>query len=104
MIGTPPNLILQDFVADEFPNAPQITFGKWFLLGYPMSIILTGVLWFYMRLRYLGAPSIGLLQKWSFQPVPLRFKSKGTSNPFIAKRAALGPMKAVRFNMYTICN
>jgi sodium-dependent dicarboxylate transporter 2/3/5 len=40
LIGTPPNLAFVRILKIIFPSAPQIGFGKWMLLGVPISIIM----------------------------------------------------------------
>lgn len=40
LIGTPPNLVLVRIVKIAFPNAPQISFGHWILLVFPITVIL----------------------------------------------------------------
>ena len=40
LIGTPPNLALVRIHKIAFPNAPQISFGDWMMLAFPITIIL----------------------------------------------------------------
>jgi len=40
LIGTPPNLALVRIHKIAFPNAPQISFGDWMLLAFPIAVIL----------------------------------------------------------------
>jgi sodium-dependent dicarboxylate transporter 2/3/5 len=40
LIGTPPNLALVRIHKIAFPNAPEISFGNWMLLAFPITIIL----------------------------------------------------------------
>lgn len=40
LIGTPPNLALVRILKITFPEAPQISFGSWMLLGIPIAIIM----------------------------------------------------------------
>ena len=40
LIGTPPNLALVRIHKIAFPNAPQISFGEWMLLAFPIAVIL----------------------------------------------------------------
>lgn len=40
LIGTPPNLALVRIHKITFPNAPQISFGDWMLLAFPLTVIL----------------------------------------------------------------
>jgi len=45
LIGTPTNLSFTRMLALSFPNAPEITFGQWFLFSFPTAIVLEAVLW-----------------------------------------------------------
>jgi sodium-dependent dicarboxylate transporter 2/3/5 len=40
LIGTPPNLALVRIHKIAFPNAPQISFGDWMMLSFPITVIL----------------------------------------------------------------
>ena len=40
LIGTPPNLALVRIHKIAFPSAPQISFGEWMLLTFPITVIL----------------------------------------------------------------
>ena len=40
LIGTPPNLALVRIHKIAFPNAPQISFGDWMMLAFPITVIL----------------------------------------------------------------
>lgn len=40
LVGTPPNLSLVRIFEIIYPNAPQITFGQWFIFAFPFSIIM----------------------------------------------------------------
>lgn len=45
LVGTPPNLAFHRIFQISFPNAPEITFGDWMLLGVPLSITMLTILW-----------------------------------------------------------
>jgi len=45
LVGTPPNLVLQRIFELTFPKAPSITFGQWFLMALPLSIVMGGIVW-----------------------------------------------------------
>ncbi len=40
LIGTPPNLALIRIYKIIYPNAPEITFGSWMMLGLPVAILM----------------------------------------------------------------
>ncbi len=46
LIGTPPNLVLTG-VVEEF-YGQDIAFGKWFLLVFPVSVLLIGFCWYFL--------------------------------------------------------
>jgi len=56
LVGTPPNLVLQRVFEQTFPGAPPITFGQWFLLGLPLSIILAGTVWLLLTKVFFRLP------------------------------------------------
>lgn len=45
LIGTPTNLAFSRMLTVVFENAPEVTFGQWFLFAFPTSIVLELVLW-----------------------------------------------------------
>lgn len=51
VIGTPPNLVLAGVISEIYGY--EITFSKWFLFGFPISIILLFFCWIYLtRVAY----------------------------------------------------
>jgi sodium-dependent dicarboxylate transporter 2/3/5 len=44
-IGTPPNLVLMRVYQLIFPDAPEITFGAWYALGFPVSVVMLLFVW-----------------------------------------------------------
>ncbi len=42
LIGTPPNLALVRIYKILYPAAPEISFGSWILLGFPIAILMLG--------------------------------------------------------------
>lgn len=46
LIGTPPNISFSKIFAETFPNAPEITFAQWMLVGVPLVIVFIGIAWF----------------------------------------------------------
>ncbi len=45
LIGTPTNLAFVRTLSIVFPGAPEVTFSEWFLLAFPMALLLEIVLW-----------------------------------------------------------
>jgi sodium-dependent dicarboxylate transporter 2/3/5 len=46
LVGTPPNLAFVRIMHEMFPEAPEISFGNWFLMGVPYSLTLLAATWF----------------------------------------------------------
>ena len=46
LIGTPPNLVLAGVVKETY--GIEITFSQWFKFGFPISIVLLFLCWFYL--------------------------------------------------------
>ncbi|QXP78288.1 MULTISPECIES: SLC13 family permease [Winogradskyella] len=46
LIGTPPNLVLAGVVESTYHT--EITFAQWFMFGFPISVILLFICWFYL--------------------------------------------------------
>lgn len=48
LIGTPPNIIFAAQVQKLFPGAPEISFFRWFLVGFPLVLIFLPLSWVYL--------------------------------------------------------
>jgi sodium-dependent dicarboxylate transporter 2/3/5 len=59
LVGTPPNLSLVRIHEIAFPEAERIGFGRWMLLGVPVSGLLLGAAWWILACR-LFRPDPGL--------------------------------------------
>lgn len=46
IIGTAPNLSFKRIFEQSFPDLPEITFAKWFIFAFPISIIMMILTWF----------------------------------------------------------
>jgi sodium-dependent dicarboxylate transporter 2/3/5 len=57
LVGTPPNLSLQRIFQITFPDAPPIGFGLWFMMAFPISIILLLVAWLMLTRVFYRIPS-----------------------------------------------
>ena len=52
LIGTPPNLVMAGVISEIYNY--EITFSKWFIFGFPISIILLFFCWYYItRVAYV---------------------------------------------------
>ena len=45
LVGTPPNIVMAGFVKKLYPEAPEINFLQWMLLGLPFVIIFIPLVW-----------------------------------------------------------
>ncbi len=45
LIGTPPNIFFRAYYTKTYPDAPEITFGGWMLLGVPLALAFGFVIW-----------------------------------------------------------
>lgn len=48
LIGTPPNIVLAGFFNQLFPDAPEIGFLQWMMVGLPLVAIFLPLAWFYL--------------------------------------------------------
>ena len=46
LVGTPTNLAFIRLFHESFPDAPEITFGQWLIIGVPYATVLLGLTWF----------------------------------------------------------
>ena len=56
LVGTPPNLVLQRVFEMTFSKAPPITFGQWFLMGLPLSIVMGATIWLLLTKVFFRFP------------------------------------------------
>ena len=77
LIGTPPNIIFISQYQRLFPDAPEISFLQWFLVGFPLVMVFLPIAWIYLvRLAH-----------------PIRFNSLPGGKEIIRKQLQdLGPM------------
>ena len=48
LIGTPPNLVFVGIISSLFPNAPEISFFDWLVVGVPLVIIILPLGWLFL--------------------------------------------------------
>jgi len=58
-VGTPPNLAFRRIFEITFPQAPEIGFGEWFILGLPMSMVLLFCTWLLLTRVFFKTDHIG---------------------------------------------
>ena len=56
LIGTPPNLILMEFLTSQYPDHP-LNFGSWMLFSLPNVIMNLFLLWIILQLYFMGTNS-----------------------------------------------
>ena len=62
IIGTPPNLILMDYLSSQYADHP-LNFGSWMLFSIPNVIINLFLLWIVLQLFFMGTNSVRKLFK-----------------------------------------
>ncbi|MEA2062509.1 MAG: DASS family sodium-coupled anion symporter [Gemmatimonadota bacterium] len=60
LVGTPPNIVLAGFVKSLYPDAPEMNFLQWMLLGLPFVIVFIPVCWQYLIRRGSPVPLLKL--------------------------------------------
>ena len=77
LIGTPPNIIFVSQFQRLFPDGPEISFFRWFLVGFPLVLVFLPVAWIYLT-RFAH---------------PIRFHSLPGGKEIVRKQLKeLGPM------------
>lgn len=92
LYGTPTNLALKGIYEDNFPDAPAIGFGSFFLYSAPVACIIGVLLWTYLNIRFTGM----MLPKKKNQKeeLDLTKDAEGQVIEVIQERVIdLGPMK-----------
>jgi sodium-dependent dicarboxylate transporter 2/3/5 len=89
LVGTPPNLSFVRIFEQNFPNAPAISFGQWFLFAFPLSLILLSLAWLLITQVFFRSPkdlhlSPGVIQKETHALGPVQFAEKAVLAVFAA--------------------
>lgn len=77
LIGTPPNMVFVGMIEKLYPDAPEVSFLQWMLLGVPLVVVFLPLIWLYLT-RYFR----------------IRGNFEGGKQIVDAELKALGPMKA----------
>lgn len=48
LIGTPPNLVFAGVLSNLYPDAPEIGFVQWMMIGIPLVIVFVPITWLYL--------------------------------------------------------
>lgn len=78
LVGTPPNLSFSRIYEIYFPNAPEISFAKWFLFAFPVSAVILVISIAYLYLRY--KPGKGLVNSISSSHFKDEIKKMGKAS------------------------
>ncbi len=57
LVGTPPNLSFARIFEITFPQAPPIEFGRWILVGLPITLVLLAIVWVLLTRVFFRVPS-----------------------------------------------
>ena len=57
LVGTPPNLSLARIFEITFPEAPPITFGSWFIMALPITVIMITIIWLLLTKIFFRVPT-----------------------------------------------
>jgi len=84
LVGTPPNLAFVRIFHISFPDSPEISFGKWMMLGLPIAIVMLFVTWILLtKILYR------LKNKTSFDKKLLREEYKLLGKPGFEEKLVL---------------
>lgn len=91
LIGTGTNLAFKGIYEENFPNAPEIAFGPFFVYSAPVSILMGVALWTYLNMRFTG---MLLPKKKNSETIALTKDAEGKVGEVIQQRVIdLGPMQ-----------
>jgi len=76
IVGSPPNAAFIKIFNITFPNAPEISFAQWMLIGFPIAFFFLIIAWIYLYLFFRPKG------EFTFEP-----------DEFSRQKNALGPMK-----------
>jgi sodium-dependent dicarboxylate transporter 2/3/5 len=57
LVGTPPNLSFARIFQITFPQADSVTFGTWFIMGLPISVVMIVIVWLMLTKIIFRIPS-----------------------------------------------
>ena len=89
LVGTPPNLSFIRIFQIYFPEAPEISFARWLLFAFPITVTFLGIIWGYLYLIYKPAKNnwqtVGadLFQRQYQQLGPMRREEKTVLAAFV---------------------
>jgi sodium-dependent dicarboxylate transporter 2/3/5 len=63
LVGTPPNMVFVKAYAEAYPNLPPVTFTSWFVVGFPIALLLEAFCYFLLCRIYLPQHATSLIEK-----------------------------------------
>lgn len=63
LVGTPTNLTLVRIFEISFPDAPEISFAQWMLLGIPLAFIMLSIVWLLLTQVFFRIPKSQTLSR-----------------------------------------
>ncbi|MCF7807462.1 MAG: DASS family sodium-coupled anion symporter [Candidatus Marinimicrobia bacterium] len=57
LVGTPPNLVFARIFSILFPDATAISFGSWFMMAVPLTLIMILVVWLLLTRLFFKVPA-----------------------------------------------
>lgn len=87
LVGTPTNMIFAGYYRQNYPAGVELSFFKWFMLGFPLALLLLVFCYFLLYRVYLrGLPNMAiddsLLEKQYCDLGPMRYEEKMVSAVF----------------------
>ncbi len=89
LVGTPPNMVFLRSYTEAYPEQADMSFTKWFSIGFPVSVLLLVACYFILKLLFLKSGETKSLDKNYFKDAYTRlgkfsFEQKIVSVIFIA--------------------
>ncbi|MFT5466146.1 MAG: sodium-dependent dicarboxylate transporter 2/3/5 [Verrucomicrobiales bacterium] len=57
LVGTPPNISFARLFTQFFPEAEEISFGRWILFGLPITVVMLAIAWFMLTRVFFKSPA-----------------------------------------------
>lgn len=89
LVGTPPNLSFQRIFAIIFPEAPEIAFGDWIALGFPIGVVMLFISWLLITRVFFRAEEgmevdRGVVERERSALGPISFEERSVLSVFVA--------------------
>lgn len=75
LVGTPPNLAFVHIFHIMFPEAPDISFARWFAFALPLTVVFFGIAWIY--LYFIFKPKKGAWSSFDKSVFKRQYKQLG---------------------------